>query len=274
MRYRSVNQIIFAVTLSAVGVLLLLMNIGVISLEIKEVFVVIYPFILLAAGFHCLLSYMLKKSRSGMFPGLFLIVFSFLLILDRFEVIEFRFMEIWKLWPLFLIFFGINILLKKDRLKIHFEQDFPADIYEKNKGAGEKKVINISKYESPQPLKNIRGFSIGDVDFKQPNWSLEPMDLYTMIGDYFIDFSKAFIPEKETPVIVRGWIGDVKMIIPENIPVMIQSNINIGDIRIFDQKTGDINRSLQYKSPGYDEASRKLKIAVQVKIGSIRIDKV
>jgi lia operon protein LiaF len=95
-----------------------------------------------------------------------------------------------------------------------------------------------------------------------------------MIGDYFIDFSKAFIPEKETQVIVRGWIGDVKMIIPENVPVMIQSTINVGDIRIFDQKTGDINRSLHYKSPGYDEASRKLKIAVQVKIGSIRIDKV
>lgn len=113
MRYRSVNQIIFAITLSAIGVLLLLMNIGVISLEIKEVFVVIYPFILLAAGCYYLLSYILKNSRSGMFPGLFLIVFSMLLILDRLGVIEFRFMEIWKLWPLFLIFIGINILLKK-----------------------------------------------------------------------------------------------------------------------------------------------------------------
>ncbi|WP_394136680.1 cell wall-active antibiotics response protein LiaF [Cytobacillus oceanisediminis] len=274
MRYRSVNQILFAVSLTAIGVLLLLMNIGVISLEIKEVFVVIYPFIIFIFGAHSLMSAIFKKNRSGMFPGFFLTVFSFLLILDRLEVIEFKFMDLWKLWPLLLVFIGITILLKKDRFKVHFEQDFPADIHEKSRDQAERKVIHISKPESPQPLKNIRGFSIGDVDFKQPNWALEPMDLYTMIGDYFIDFSKAFIPEKETPVIVRGWIGDVKMIIPENIPVMIQSTINIGDIRIFDQKTGDINRSLHYKSPGYDEASRKLKIAVQVKIGSIRIDKV
>ncbi|WP_026582392.1 cell wall-active antibiotics response protein LiaF [Bacillus sp. J33] len=274
MRYRSVNQILFAVSLSAIGVLLLLMNIGVISLEIKEVFVVIFPFIIFLLGAHSFLSAVFKKSRSGLFPGIFLTVFSFLLILDRLDIIEFGFVDIWKLWPLFLVFIGITILLKKDRFKVHFEQDFPASIYEKDEDAADRKIINISKYESPQPLKNIRGFSIGDVDFKQPNWSLEPMDLYTMIGDYFIDFSKAFIPEKETPVIVRGWIGDVKMIIPENIPVMIHSKINIGDIRIFDQKTGDLNRSLHYKSPDYDEASRKLKIAVQVKIGSIRIDKV
>lgn len=122
--------------------------------------------------------------------------------------------------------------------------------------------------------KKVRGLTIGDISFKENNWALEPMELYNTIGDYFIDFNKAYIPEKETSVTLKGWIGDVKMIIPEGVPVSIQANIKVGDVRIFEHKSEAINRYLEYKTPGYDEATRKLKIMIELKIGSIRIDKV
>ncbi|SIA96747.1 Predicted membrane protein [Mycobacteroides abscessus subsp. abscessus] len=64
------------------------------------------------------------------------------------------------------------------------------------------------------------------------------------------------------------------MIIPEDVPIMVHSDINIGDIRIFDLKSEDLNRKLYYKSPGYDDAARKLNITIQLKVGSIRIDHV
>jgi lia operon protein LiaF len=269
LRYRSINQILFALFLLAFGVGLLLMNIGVISLEIKELIVVSYPFLILAIGVSMFLGKLFRKNKGGLFFSSFLILFSSLLILDRFDYISFGFWDVWKLWPVLIILFALSLLFSKNKIRVQFTDDVPSDIY---KGKKEDLKEALSEYKNDR--KKVRGLSMGDVSFKESNWALEPMELYNTIGDYYIDFSKAFIPEKETPVTVRGWIGDVKMLVPENIPVHITSKINVGDIRIFDMKTDSLNRSLDYKSEGYDEALRKLNITVDLKIGSIRIDKV
>ncbi|WP_389359275.1 cell wall-active antibiotics response protein LiaF [Cytobacillus spartinae] len=274
MRYKSINQVLLALLLLTVGIVLLLVNIGVISLEIKELFVGFYPYVLVTLGMIALINSL--RSRQGIFGAIFLLLFSSLLILDRLEFIDFRFIDIWKLWPYLIIYIGFSVLFKKHSFKVHFENDLPADVFTEKEN---KEFININKH--PKHSKHLkhskhrrRGFSIGDVSMKKANWSLEPLELYNTVGDYFIDFSKAYIPEKETPVVLNGWIGDVKMIVPEDIPVKIQARIKVGDIRIFDNQSEAINRTLFYKSKEYDEAVRKLNITIELKIGSIRIDKV
>ncbi|MDQ0153761.1 cell wall-active antibiotics response protein LiaF [Robertmurraya andreesenii] len=262
LRYRSINQILFALFLLAIGVVLLLVNIGVISLEIMDFIVYSYPFFFLAIGISMLFGNLLKK-RNDLFFSSFVVLFFSLLVLDRFHVIDFGFWDIWKLWPVLIILFAFSILFKKRSLRIHFTNDLASDMYKKGLDG-----------ELLGGRKKVRGLTIGDISFKENNWALEPMELYNTIGDYFIDFNKAYIPEKETSVTLKGWIGDVKMIIPEGVPVSIQANIKVGDIRIFDHKSEAINRYLEYETPGYDEATRKLKIMIELKIGSIRIDKV
>jgi lia operon protein LiaF len=278
LRYRSVNQMMFALCLLAAGVLLLLVNIGVISLEIKKLFVTVYPFVMFCYSLILLISALARKKEGKVFAG-FLLVFSGLLASDRLGLLQFSFWDVWKLWPLAIVYLGFSLLVKKEHIKVHVETEFPAKEYAGIEEPGEKepggeKIIRIKKGPRHAPLANIRGFSIGDVSFKNANWSVEPMDLYNTVGDYFIDFSKAYIPEKETPISVKGWVGDVKMIVPEDVPILVHSHINIGDIRIFDMKSEDLNRKLYYKSPGYDDAARKLNITIQLKVGSIRIDHV
>lgn len=187
-----------------------------------------------------------------------LLLFSCLLILDRFEVIVFKFADVWKLWPILIILLALSLLFKKSKWQIDI--DFST----------KKPAFS----DSDQDEKKIVSGLIGEVSYNDSNWALEPMVLNNSIGDYFLDLSKAFIPERETPIIINGSIADIKMIIPENIPVNITANSKIGDVRIFDIKGNTLNRTVFYKTQGYDEATRKLKITINVKIGSIRIDKV
>lgn len=263
MRYRSLNQAIFAILLSGLGIILLLINIGVISLEIKQLFVVFYPFVLFVYGSSELITSLAKK-RDFLW-GLFMSIFSTLLVLDRLGLFSFRFLDVWKLWPILLIYFGlITMMFRKGKIRVHFKKDFPLDSMDEG----------TEELKNPVSMKRIRGFSAGDVDFKKQNWAVEPMDLYNMVGDYFIDFSKGFIPEKETPVKVRGWIGDVRMLIPEDVPVKVSAAVNVGEVRIFDYAQEQISHSVTYKSDNYDDVDRKLNITVDLKIGSIRIDRV
>lgn len=266
---QSMNQIIFAALLLFVGIFLLLLNVGVISLEIKALIVETYPYVILLLSISLLFRGFNRQSNSSLFWGIFFLAFSLMLCLDRFNIVSFKFGDFWKLWPVIIIYFGLVLLIRKNKVKIFFNSEMPFNNIEKNEfqenWKSEKTSLN---------RKKMRSFSIGDVEIKKSNWSLEPMNLYNTIGDYFIDFSKAYIPEKETPIIVQGWIGDVKMIVPDDVAVHIQANVRIGDIRIFDIRSSDINRNLVYETPGYEDAIKKLKINIQLKIGSIRIDQV
>lgn len=255
MRDLSINQIVIAILLSALGIILLLINIGVISWEIKELFVVFYPYGLFVYGIGELINTFLKK-KQHFWWSIFILIFSSLLIMDRAGILSFHFNDGWKLWPLLLIYFGAGMIFRNKKMKVSFKTDFP-----------------LEEKESSS-LRRIRGLSIGDVDFKKQNWAVEPMDLYNTIGDYFIDFSKGFIPDKETPVKVRGLIGEVRMIIPEDVPVKISAAVSVGEVKVFDYAPENIRHNITYKAENYDEAARKLNITVELKVGSIRIDRV
>ncbi|GAM15052.1 transporter LiaF [Mesobacillus selenatarsenatis SF-1] len=224
-------------------------------MEIKELFVVTYPFFILIYGLVVLL-----QRKPGW--GSFIVLFSSLLIMDRFGLIPFKFLDVWKLWPLLLIHFGFAMMFRNKKIKVIYQTDFPSA----------KQIDNIPAPETT--LKKIRGVSIGKVTFKKQNWAVEPMDLYNMVGEYFIDFSKGFIPDRETPIRVRGWVGEVKMLIPEDVPVKIDAVIGVGEVKLFDYAQEQIKHVIAYKSDDYDDAVRKLNITIELKIGSVRIDRV
>ncbi|MHC0036787.1 cell wall-active antibiotics response protein LiaF [Pseudoneobacillus sp. C159] len=267
---QSLNQIIFAGGLLFVGIFLLLLNIGVISLEIKEVIVESYPFLFLFISSLFVIRAIKRHKKGSLFWWFFLTALFLMLSLDRLRLISFHISDFWKLWPVLFIYFGLNMLFGKSKVKIYFHPEIPPEAY-KNENEENLDEHSLLIY---RPKKIKKSFSIGDVEYKKANWALEPMNLYNSIGDYFIDFSKAYIPEKETPIIVSGWIGDVKMIVPEGIPVKVEAKVKVGDIRVFELRSNEMNRHLTYTTPGYDEAVKKLTITIALKVGSVRIDKV
>jgi lia operon protein LiaF len=261
------KQWFFSAVLLMSGIVLLLINIGVISLEIKQIFVIFIPFLILIHGLKWMFT-SIKWRRSIKFTfGLFLFIYGGLIILDIFQLVSFTYGDWWRLWPVSLIGFAFMVIWKKSQFKVTFSSD--DDPFDE-----EEKVQNERPAGGKTKVKVNRGNFIGDVTFNQPNWPLESMRLFNMIGNYYFDISKAYVPEGETPIYLKGWVGDVKMLIPEDIPVDINVEGSIGDIKIYGQKSADIKPNLYYRSPGYDEAEKKLKIIIEFTIGSVRINKV
>ncbi len=271
MRYKGRKQWFFSFLLMAIGLLLLLLNIGVISLEITQIFVNIIPILLLLFGLKCTVDSFLKKSFGKLLVGLFSLALGSLAILDKYGVLEFEYASWWKLWPIFIIAIAINRGISKKPIKVSISNEYP---YDKPSSKMTFEDGEEEKGASFKKNKMNRGFIVGDIRFSEANWPLENMKLYNAIGDYYFDFSKAFIPEGETTIDIKGWIGDVKMIIPENVPVEITLKVQVGDVKLFEQKSADIRSELQYRSPEYEQAVKKIKLSVDVKIGSIRINRV
>ncbi|MCM3616975.1 cell wall-active antibiotics response protein LiaF [Sutcliffiella horikoshii] len=263
---KTFNQKILAIIFVLIGILLLLVNIGLISLEIKEYFVKYYPVLFVLLGLKFLMD-TLFYHRRALFLSVFLIAFGVLLLLDRVGYLEFEFNMFWKLWPLLIVYFGVKLFINKRPVKVSFTKG-DADIgdffdsaeegqYKESKEMGAKKVITI-----------------GDMKMNEQNWAVEPLTVWNVVGDYYFDFSKAYIPDKETNIQIKGVVADLKMLIPEDLPIRVAAKVKIGQLNILGNTSEGKGNKLFYESPNYEEATRKLNIVLDMKIGDVRIDRV
>ncbi|MBS4171963.1 cell wall-active antibiotics response protein LiaF [Bacillus sp. FJAT-49736] len=255
---------IFSAILLVIGIALLLINIGVISLEMKDVFVMFLPVVFGFAGLLYLIQSIRRRSSGSFFLFLLFTFYGTLLELSHYGVVRFTYGDWWRLWPIIIIYLAIKKIFFKEKVKFSIEADFD-----------DKDFVDIKEFKSKAKRKYKKSFTlIGDMEFKKQNWPLKSMDLHNLIGDYYFDFNKAFIPEEETRITIRCRIGDVKMLIPEDIPVRVITKIKMGDIRLFDMTSSGTKPQLVFESPNYDDSIKKIDILVEVGIGDIRIDRV
>lgn len=229
--------------------MLVLANFGFVDFGFGTIWHHLYPVLILAIGIKWLFDY-LRKWGTHWFLGLFFIVFGGLLILDRFEVLTFYFKDIFKLWPLLIIYFGF--------LLIGFGRDGNF----------------IFTFEDDKQKAKKQNFTVGSQDYSQPNWKVEPMNINTLAGDFYLDFTKAFIPEKETPISIRSLAGDVHILMPENVEFRIEAHVKAGEIDVLGNDWAGVNRSYTYETEKYEAAVRKINLFIKLKAGSIRVDHV
>lgn len=265
---KTLNQKFFAVLLVLLGIVLLSINLGVISLEIKEFFVAFYPLFIVLFGLKLLID-KLTKGSEVLFLSLFLLALGGLLCLDRLNIIVFQFSMIWKLWPLLIVYIGIQMFLKKRPLHVEIDWTYNADDEYEKAFSNEEDVIRRERNKESKKV-----FTVGEMKMNQQNWSVEPLKLRNVVGDYYFDFTKAYIPDKETPIHIKGMVADIKMLIPEDLPVKIDAVVKAGQINLFGEETRGKNCRMVYESSNYEVATRKVNIVLDVKVGDVRIDKV
>lgn len=245
---RSITALLFIF----LGIVLILENFGVKLFGMYSIWSLVLPLIIIFLGLQMVFDRLKRRYGSWMF-GSFLIIYGLLLILNYFNVINFVYRDILKLWPLLIIYIGLTIIRKPKRRK--------------------RKFISYGK-GSHTKKHQWKNFSIGDHEFKEPNWKVEPMDLSGLAGDYYLDFTKAFIPEEEIPISIHSLAGDVRILVPESVEFRAEATVKAGDIDIVGNTGDGINRHVFYETPGYEFATKKLDIYVDLKAGSVRIDSV
>jgi len=224
------------------GAALLSLNLGLFDLGETSWSKLVIPGIFIIVGASSLDSYT-KKRRDGMslFWGLFWFIFGILVTLGILDLFEFSYGDWLKLWPILIVAFGLHKLFKK-----------PA-----------KKIKGTMSFETEKKLEKR--------SFHSPEWTLEPLNLQKKVADYYFDFSKAIIPPGETPVQLTGYVGNIHMLIPENLAVHITVKGNVGDVELFDRKDNGIHTNLVFQSPNFEEADKRLRIYIEFNVVDVKI---
>src|SRR5690625_638286 len=93
----------------ATGVILILENLNVLSFNLYEAWLYFYPSIFIVFGLKFIVDRLRNKGGSWS-VGTFLVLFGTLLLLGKFNVMSFEFSDIYKLWPVIIVFIGFAIL--------------------------------------------------------------------------------------------------------------------------------------------------------------------
>jgi len=119
---------------------------------------------------------------------------------------------------------------------------------------------------------HVRRFGVGDLDISAPGvGSRWPRQHESLIGDIRLDLSQMHIPDGETPIELSGLVGDITVLVPQDLPIEVEAESRVGEIRIFEQRAEGLGRHLSYVSPGYEGAARKVRITAHLLVGDITV---
>ncbi len=253
----------------ALGFLFLTMNLGLIPYSWSQLFDLYWPAILVLIGGLYLIKSILNlkgctTSGSFFFP-IMSVVIGMVLLGNRLDWFNGRYISIWQvLWPTIIVFVGISLLTPSSSF-IHI------DTHKKDKS---NDSCPSDGFEKARGHKVNRSTIIGHTELVDEPWALEDGSINVGIGGTVVDLTKAFIKEGETRFNLSGAIGSIELYIPSTLAVDISASLSLGNIDLFNESYSGTPGSISYRSVGYDNASKRVKINISLNIGEIVVKQV
>jgi len=102
-------------------------------------------------------------------------------------------------------------------------------------------------------------------------WQVKNEEIWSFLGDVFLDLTGAEIPAGETIYRIYGFIGNVDLIVPQGVGVSVSSAALINEVKILGRKQSSILFPLDMASEDYETAERKIRLDVAFFISDVKI---
>ncbi len=127
---------------------------------------------------------------------------------------------------------------------------------------------------TPEPGKDAKkryNKFIGDMFVDCSGVDLQNTEVSSFIGDVEIKLHGGKLAPGLNRMIISGFIGDVRVLVPEGMAVFAQCSNFVGDIEMMGKRSSGFGNSLDAQTPNYGEADGKLYIASNHFIGDVRV---
>jgi len=117
-------------------------------------------------------------------------------------------------------------------------------------------VILRPRFAPPGSAMHVR--LLGDVK-RSGAWTALDEELWVLIGDATFDLTQATIPPGEAVIRFLGFVGDLKLIVPEGMAVAVTSAAFLTSSKVFGAKKDTFLEPFETATEGYDAAESKLR---------------
>ena len=241
----SLRKAIFGIILVLVGLLLLARTTGLFWFSSNNFFSLLLPFLLIGVGIWLIIR---KRQQACQYDGIHVTVCS-----DR---------------------DGSTDPSPADR------SGDPGKFAERQAGDASTAFVGdagptVSNTPHVDPSGKIRYSKLlGDLMVDLNGRSLQNVEMSLGIGDVEIKLSGGELSPGLNRVVISGFIGDVRVFVPPDMPFFACCSNFIGDIELTDRRATGFGNNIDFQTEGYASAERKLYIAANNFIGDIKVHKV
>jgi len=107
------------------------------------------------------------------------------------------------------------------------------------------------------PDTRIHQKVLGDIR-RSGAWDVVDEEIWIGVGDVRLDLTEATVPTGESKVQIFGLVGDVDLIVPQEVGVSVSSWAFATDGKIFGEKEASFVVPLNVESDGYEMAERRI----------------
>lgn len=102
-------------------------------------------------------------------------------------------------------------------------------------------------------------------------WQVADEELWLFVGDVRLDMTQAQIPLDETCLRVCGFVGDIRLLVPEGVGVSVSSTAFITDAQVLGRRRDGLLVSAHLTSDDYETAERKVHLETFFFVANIRV---
>lgn len=101
-------------------------------------------------------------------------------------------------------------------------------------------------------------------------WQVTDQEWWLFVGDVILDFTQAEIPAGETVLRIFGFVGNIRLHVPEGVGVALSSLAFITEARILGEKRSSMFSPLHLTSEGYELAERKVRLELTFFVADVK----
>ncbi|GEB75791.1 cell wall-active antibiotics response protein LiaF [Sporolactobacillus inulinus] len=246
------GKILAAFAVILLGVYWLLASLNSIPQGIMSNFDFLFPVLSLVFAALLIVAPLFEHKKSHWFWGGFFLIYGGLLYADQARMLIFHWSDFWKLWPYLIIYAGLSMLFGK-KVTVSYSGK-----HKHKHGKPHIEFVNDDNRHWQNGDRRTREAFVNESSYKQENWMVKPITERVRIGDYTFDFTKAFIPDETIPIRLSGWVGNIRITLPDDLPYRVHVHAKVGDVKIGGDKQSGLLRHVTYQTPSYDEATRRI----------------
>jgi len=190
----------------------------------------------------------MRLTQKNIVWGAILVVLGLLLLFDAFGVIDFWW-NFWKLWPLLLVWWGIQ-LLRRGR--------GDGSVVE---GFGDRTLRLTDETISQDGI-------FGDIRITMAGEVFRGGDVSNVFGDVFVDLAEVTRVEGEARLLVKCVFGDIRIRLPKNVEYTIEGSSSFGHTAA----PGGVKMGKEAIASGsFEGAPDRLRLSVSCTFGDIDV---
>ena len=198
----------------------------------------------------------------NLFWGVTLVLIGVLILLDNLGFVDFGDV-IGRIWPLFLVLWGLSILMRH-RPASSSRQDTAPPVPPLAEGNPTSSSVEADLIHQSTVF--------GDLISRIASRHFKGGSISTVFGDSHIDISSAEFEAGDHELRLHSVFGNTTIILRPGAPVSISASSLIGELAILGERKGGFSSDLHVESPSYAPAGSRLKVSVSKVFGNIRVE--